>query len=474
MSARWTAALFLGLSTILFQAVPAQAQASRVVPSSRGEVTLSYAPVVKNAAPAVVNVFTRRVVRTQVVSPLLNDPFFRQFFGDRLGGLGLPQERIQRSLGSGVIVRADGLIVTNHHVIKDSDEITIVLSDRREFEATLIGSDERTDLAVLKIEVPGGKLPFLPMGDSDALEVGDIVLAIGNPFGVGQTVTSGIVSALARTNVGVSDFQSFIQTDAAINPGNSGGALVDMTGKLIGINTAIFSRDGGSNGIGFAIPTSMVQAVMASLSHGGKVVRPWLGASGQAITAELAAQVGLPLPRGVLLDGIYPGGPAEKAGLRLGDVVLAVNGRDINDPAGLRFRLATLPLGSEAKMKVLRRGREETVSLSLIPPPEVPARAETEIGGRNPLAGAVVANLNPALADELGTNTLERGVIVLRIKRGSIALRLGLKPGDMVLKINERVIGAVADLGRALDARVERWELQIKRNGEVQKLVVAG
>jgi Do/DeqQ family serine protease len=463
----------LSLLVIALSAGPCLAQTQRAAPTSRADVTLSFAPVAKAAAPAVVNVFTRKVVRTQAVSPLLNDPFFRQFFGDRLGA-GIPQERIQRSLGSGVIVREDGLIVSNYHVIKDSDEITIVLSDRREFEATLLGSDERTDIAVLKIDVPGNNLPVLPMGDSDSLEVGDLVLAIGNPFGVGQTVTSGIVSALARTNVGVSDFQSFIQTDAAINPGNSGGALVDMNGRLIGINTAIFSRGGGSNGIGFAIPTSMVQAVMNSLSRGGKVVRPWLGASGQSVTGELATQVGLTLPRGVLLDGVYPGGPADKAGLRLGDVVIAVNGREVNDPQGLRFRLATLPLGTEAKVTILRRGREEVLSMGLVAPPEVPARNESEIGGRNPFSGAVVANLNPALADELGVNTVERGVIVLRIRRGTIAHRLQIQPGDQVLKVNDKATVNVADLSRALDARTERWSIQIKRNGEVMSLVIGG
>src|SRR5215469_265713 len=286
---------------------PAVAQTA---PRSREAIRLSFAPIVKQAAPAVVNVFSRRVVRTSA-SPFADDPFFRRFFGDR-SPFGIPQERVQNSLGSGVVIDPDGIIVTNHHVIQEGQEITVVLSDRREFEAKVLRSDERTDLAVLKIDPKGERLPTLEIGDSDALQVGDLVLAIGNPFGVGQTVTSGIVSAVARTNIGISDYRFFIQTDAAINPGNSGGALVSMDGRLVGINTAIFARDGGGSiGIGFAIPANMVRSVIANL-NGDKIVRPWFGASGQNVTADIANSLGLPHPTGVLLADVYPGSPAER------------------------------------------------------------------------------------------------------------------------------------------------------------------
>ncbi|WP_142848562.1 DegQ family serine endoprotease [Telmatospirillum sp. J64-1] len=444
------------------------------VPQSSEQIKLSFAPVAKRAMPAVVNIYTRKVVRTaQPLSPLFNDPFFRHFFGDRMP-MGIPEDRIQRSLGSGVIVNGDGLVVTNHHVVAGSDEITVVLSDRREFEAQLVGSDERTDLAVLRINTRGETLPVLPIGDSDQLEVGDLVLAIGNPFGVGQTVTSGIVSAVARTSIGVGDFRSFIQTDAAINPGNSGGALVDMNGNLVGINTAIYTRNGGSNGIGFAIPTPMVKAVIAGITEDGKVVRPWLGATGQDITSEMVSALDLKRPMGVLINGLYPGGPAEKAGMQVGDVVVAVNGREISDPESLRFRLATLPVGEDAALTVLRQGRERVLQVKLVAPPDNPPRDMTEIKGRNPFSGTVVANLNPALAEELGLQTIEQGVIITRIARGTVAARLQFRPGDIILRINDAPVNTVADLRRALSTARDAWKITMRREGEVFSLTVGG
>ncbi|MBY0431011.1 MAG: Do family serine endopeptidase, partial [Rhodospirillales bacterium] len=347
---------WLGLAVLALTMAAVSPLAAQTVPQSRPQVQLSYAPVVKTTAPAVVNIYTRKVVRTTGVSPLLADPFFRQFFGDMFGRLGVPEEKVQRSLGSGVIVRGDGLIVTNRHVVKESDQITVVLNDRREFEAQVLGSDERSDLAILKVDPAGQPLPHIEMGDSDLLEVGDLVLAIGNPFGVGQTVTSGIVSALARTAVGITDYRSFIQTDAAINPGNSGGALVDMGGRLVGINTAIYSQSGGSTGIGFAIPTSMVQAVITGITHGGKLVRPWLGVTGQGVNNEIAHSLNLPRPAGVLVNSLYPGGPGEQAGLKVGDIVMAINGREVEDEEALRFRIATLAVGGAAQLTVLRQG----------------------------------------------------------------------------------------------------------------------
>ncbi|CAA7616758.1 DegQ family serine endoprotease [Magnetospirillum sp. UT-4] len=457
-----------GLMLILSAAALAQA-----VPDSRGQIGLSFAPVVRQTAPAVVNIYTRRVVKA-AASPLLADPFFRRFFGDMVPH-GMPQDRVQRSLGSGVVVAADGTVVTNHHVIKGADEVTVVLADRREFEARVVGSDERSDLAVLKVEPPRGEtLPVLPMGDSDALEVGDLVIAIGNPFGVGQTVTSGIVSALARTNVGITDFRSFIQTDAAINPGNSGGALVDMGGRLIGINTAIYSKDGGSNGIGFAIPTSLVRSVLASITQTGRVVRPWLGASGQAVTGELAQALKLPRPVGILINGVHRDGPAAKAGLKVGDVVSAVNGREVDDPEGLRFRLATLAPGAEAILTVMRDGAEKRLTVRLTAPPETPPRDITEIGGPNPVSGATIANLSPALAEEIGADGTASGVVILRIRRGSVAHRLQLQPGDIILRINDRPVAAVADARRLLAGEARLWRVTISRDGETHTLQVGG
>src|SRR5215469_6012681 len=311
--------LALASALSLAALAPGWAQ-NRVPPTSRDMIRFSFAPVVKKVAPAVVNVYSRRTVQTR--SPFFDDPLVRRFFGNQ-APFGLPRERVQQSLGSGVILGADGIVVTNHHVIDGAQQITVVLNDRREFEAKVLLSDEHADLAVLKIDTHGERLPVLEVGDSDQLEVGDLVLAIGDPFGVGQTVTSGIISALARTGIG-SDVSSFIQTDAAINPGNSGGPLVDLDGRLVGINTAIFSQSGGSIGIGFAVPTNMVRIVLEAAASGGKVVRPWLGASGQGVTAEIAQSLGLPRPEGVLIKEVTPGSPAADAGLHVGDVVLQV------------------------------------------------------------------------------------------------------------------------------------------------------
>jgi serine protease Do len=460
-------AILMAAFALAASGAAAQEQA---VPQSRAEIELSFAPIVKQVAPAVVNIYTRRVIETRV-SPFFNDPFFQRFFGEDF--FGKPAQRIQNSLGSGVIVTADGLIVTNYHVIKDSDEITVALADRREFPARIVGGDERTDLALLRIDAPGEPLPTLTLRDSDELEVGDLVLAIGNPFGVGQTVTMGIVSALARTRVGIGDLGYFIQTDASINPGNSGGALVTMDGRLVGINTAIYSRDGGSVGIGFAIPANMVHAVIAAESNGGKLVRPWIGATGQPVTQDLAEGLGLARPIGVIVNGVYPDGPAAEAGLDVGDVIVAVNGRDVEDPEALRFRLATLPVGGTADVTVLRDGAETHLAVALLAAPETPPRDQTEIGGRNALNGCVVANLSPALAEELAISGTWEGVIILGMARSAIAARAGLRPGDVLLGINGTDIGMVRDLVSLLETPAERWEITFRREGKVRTVVVS-
>ncbi|MFT5487958.1 MAG: Do/DeqQ family serine protease [Paracoccaceae bacterium] len=444
------------------------------VPTSRPEISLSFAPLVKTASPAVVNIYTRRVVRARRISPLFNDPFFRRFFGNQFPPGSRQNQRVQNSLGSGVIVSADGLIVTNHHVIDKADEITVVLTDRREFEAEVVTRDEGTDLAVLRIKAEDEKLPFLKLRDSDALEVGDLVLAIGNPFGVGQTVTSGIVSALARTARGVSDYGFFIQTDAAINPGNSGGALISLDGGLVGINTAIYSRGGGSNGIGFAIPSNMVATVVGSAVSGGQVVRPWLGARGQTVDADLARSLGLSRPSGVLVNSVHPKGPSARAGLKVGDVVMSVNGKEVADANTMKFRVATLRVGGVAEFLVMRRGQRVSISMPLRAAPEIPPRNLSLINGPNPYAGAEVANLSPALAEEISFDTDASGVVVMRIKRGSPADRIGLEPGDILLRLNGGEIGSVAKLRQVIKGEYSTWRIEIVRGGRTLQLIIKG
>ncbi len=404
--------------------LPAAAQSGARVPQSRAELSLSFAPLVREVGPAVVNVYSRSTV-TERPGELPLDPLLKGLFGDLIPRL--PERRREaNSLGSGVIVDRSGVVMTNNHVVEKADEITVVLADRREFPATLLLADPKTDLAVLKIDVGDEPLPAVAMRDSDDLEVGDIVLAIGNPFGVGQTVTMGIVSALARTNVGITDYSFFIQTDASINPGNSGGALIGIDGRLVGINTAIFSNQRGGNagsvGIGFAIPSNMVATVLRA-AKSGKIVRPWLGARTQTVTTELAAGVGLDRPVGALIGDVYPGGPAARAGLRTGDVVLEVDEREVSDAGGLRYRIGTREPGETITLQVQRNGRVFMARLPMEAPKAEPAPNISDLSGRNPMAGARVANLSPAFAIEEGFDELARGVVVLGTARGSPAER---------------------------------------------------
>lgn len=452
-------------------AVAAPARTEDIVPSSAAEVQMSFAPVVKRTAPAVVNVYSKRVSVSRG-NGLFEDPFFRRFFGDD-GSFGRPRERVQNSLGSGVIVDPEGLIVTNHHVIANGTDITVVLADRREFEASVLLTDERTDLAVLKIEVPDEDLPALKLGDSEALEVGDLVLAIGNPFGVGQTVTSGIVSALARTSVGVSDYQFFIQTDAAINPGNSGGALVNARGELIGINTAIFSRGGGSIGIGFAIPANMVKTVVATAENGGVAIRrPWIGAEVQDVSSDIASSLGMARPEGALIVSLHPESPLAAAGLKRGDIILALEGKPIESAQELGYRVATTAIGSTTIVEYQRKGERRETQVTMIAAPETVDRAETLIKGNNPLAGAMVANLSPAVADELGLPADASGVAVSKIEAGPAARFL--KKGDIILEVNGEKIDSVGALSGLLAGEADAWRIAIRRGGRILKLAIGG
>jgi len=433
------------------------------------ELRLSYAPVVQHVAPAVVNVYAAKVVQNR--NPLLDDPIFRRFFGGGPGGGG---NQLQRSLGSGVIVDATGLVVTNNHVIEGADEVKVSLADKREFEATLVLKDPRTDLAILRIKDSHERFPVLDFADSDAVQVGDVVLAIGNPFGVGQTVTHGIVSALARTQVGISDYQFFIQTDAAINPGNSGGALVDLTGKLVGINTAIFSRSGGSQGIGFAIPANMVRVVVGSAKTGGNaVVRPWLGAKLQPVTADIADSMGLKRPTGALIANVAPNSPAARGGLKAGDLIVSVDGQDVEDPNAFDYRFATKPLGGSAKLGVLRAGREQAIAIALQSAPETP-RDEIVIRSRSPFSGVKIANLSPALADELQVRNAEEGVVIVDVDSGSYASNLGFQRGDVIQEVNGERITKTHDLERLTGTPSRSWRIIILRGGQKISAVFSG
>ena len=453
----WKLRLLLALVLCGLAVAPVAAQDRRV--PTQGELRLSYAPVVKQVAPAVVNVYAARVVQTR--NPLFEDPIFRRFFGVP----GNPSQ-VQRSLGSGVIVDASGLVVTNVHVIEGADDIKLALADKREFEAEVVLKDKRSDLAILRIKDSKERFPALEFANSDGLQVGDVVLAIGNPFGVGQTVTHGIVSAVARTQVGITDYQFFIQTDAAINPGNSGGALVDLSGKLVGINTAIFSRSGGSQGIGFAIPSNMVRVVVASARSGSHAVkRPWLGAKLQPVTAEIADSLGLKRPAGALIANVVSDGPAAKAGLKAGDVIVSVDGQDVEDPNAFDYRFATKPLGGSAKIGAVRGGKEIVATVALQSAPDIP-RDEVTVKGRSPLSGATVANLSPALADELQLGNVDKGVVVLDIADGSYASNLGFRRGDVVVSVNDNHVDSTRELARLTDQRNRTWRIVIQRGGQ--------
>lgn len=464
--------LLIALSVVLLS-WPSLAEPAKRLPNSAQEVRLSFAPLVKRAAPAVVNIYTAKTITQRRINSLFDDPFFRRFFGDALPRVpgGNVRKKVQNSLGSGVIVDGSGVIITNNHVIEGAEEIIVVLSDKRELQAKIVGTDPRTDLAVLRVETKDEPLPYLGFADSDSLEVGDLVMAIGNPFGVGQTVTSGIVSGLARTDVGVSDVNTFIQTDAAINPGNSGGALIDMNGALVGVNTAIFSKSGGSHGIGFAIPSNLVRTMVSGVLKYGRLVRPWLGGAGQAINADMAQALGMDRPFGVIVTDIHPTGPADRAGLKNGDVIIKVAGHEIANPQDLRYRLATLEIGSHTTVTVLRKGRVIAMRMALLPPAEEPPRDVTQLDGRHPLNGVSVANLNPALAEELGINSKQRGVILLKVASKSPAARYGFKPGDRLLTINGTAPTSVDHLVELLES-AKRWALVINRKGKVLNLEV--
>lgn len=445
------------------------ARSDRQVPPSRAALQYSFAPIVRRATPAVVNVYvrsTKRVVR----SPMFDDPFFREFF-DR------PRRRVQNSLGSGVIVDPSGLIVTNAHVIRSSAggqaDIRVVLSDRREFRATVVLEDKKTDIAILRIQGKARGFPIVKFADSDAVEVGDVVLAIGNPFGVGQTVTSGIISALARSSLARSRSQVFIQTDAAINPGNSGGALVDMDGRLVGINTAIFSKSGGSLGIGFAIPANLVRLYVNSAMTGQKVQRPWLGARLETVSREIAEKLRLARVAGALVMRVDPKGPAAKAGLRRGDIIVSVDGREVVDARAALYRFATRGVGKRASLGVLREGRRREVSLPLKPAPGPSADDIRLLQGDHPLYGARISNIRPSLSDDLSLEVSE-GVVIIDVAASSTAAEYGFRRGDVIIQVGRSEVADVKGLERILSRRPRMWFIAIRRGSQIRRLEVPG
>ena len=435
----------------------------RTVPSSMVGVQSSFAPVVKKVGPAVVNLSTKKIVN-QRVSPFANDPFFEMFFGNMMPGLA--QKRVESSLGSGVIVRPDGLFVTNYHVIEGASEVSVLLSDNREFTATLIDADPQFDLAVMQIDTKGESLPYAQFGNVENLEVGDIALAIGNPFGVGQSVSMGIISALGRSNISNAPMGDFIQTDAAINPGNSGGALVNVHGEVIGINSAIFTRSGGSDGIGFAVPANVAKSVVESVVRTGQVQRGWFGAAGQDVNQVLADNLGLERPMGVLINEIADGSPAARAGLQIGDIILKFDGNDVPNARALKARIAATAVDKPATITIWRSGRVRELDLRLIPPPVSSDHEKLRLKGAHPLNNHVVEQLNPFIAQQLGLNLRTKGVVIAEAPRGG----LGLRNGDVLESINGEKIKSLQDLKQVLSKESKSWEVIYQRGNRRMRI----
>ncbi len=470
MSVAMAGALVASTGVVVRAGVP-HADMGKQVPLSNSEVTLSFAPVVKKAAPAVVNVYASRTEKVQR-NPLFDDPVFRQFFGG--GGSAEPRSETTRSLGSGVLVDPSGLVVTNYHVIDQMTDVKVALSDQSEYPAEIVLRDQRNDLAVLRVKGEGS-FPTMELGESDAVEVGDIALAIGDPFGVGQTVTQGIISALARTNVGQGVSSFYLQTDASINPGNSGGALVDTHARLVGINSAIFSQSGGSVGIGFAIPVDMVKIVVAAAKAGDSIVhRPWLGASLQAVTYDIAESFGLHRPLGALVTEVAEKGPAESAGLQRGDLITAIDGKIVESPESFGFRFGTKRIGGATTLTVRRDSKTVQLTMPLIRAPNTPKADPVVLGGSTPFAGITAVNLSPAVAEELSSAETRDGVVIVNVAPDTNAASVAFQKGDMILSVNGRPIKTTRDLTQATSGQHEYWKLSIGRGSQVINTVLNG
>ncbi len=438
---------------------------------SQVQATTGYSNVAEQAVKGIVNISSTKIVRTpQRQSPFQNDPFFRRFFGERLPNQ-VPRERRERSRGSGVIVSKDGYVLTNNHVIDGAAEVSVVLYDEREFAATIIGTDPKTDVAVLKINVDG--LEPLPLGRSAALRLGEVVLAIGNPFGLSHTVTQGIVSALGRARVGIADYEDFIQTDAAINPGNSGGALINTRGELVGINTAIASMSGGYQGVGFAIPVDMARVIMDSLVQYGRVERGYLGVLIQDVRQDMLDQFGLKKPHGAIIADVLKDGPADQAGLQRGDVVLEMNGLEIDDSAQFRNLVSQLAPGKEISLTIQRKRKRREIAVLIGRHPD-DAESVAQTADRDDAAGpelhtlngVTVVNITREVAAHYDLPPNARGIVVIEVKRGSHGAAAGLRPGDVVTEVNRSPIVSVDEFATAIkNAKRKKLLLLVNRGG---------
>jgi serine protease Do len=429
-----------------------KAPSAEAPPLANGKLTLStgFAPVVERVASAVVNISSTRTVKPSASeqNPFFNDPLFRDFFGR---GPLAPHERRERALGSGVIVSSDGFVLTNSHVVSEADEVRVMLPDKRELKAKIVGQDPKTDVALLRI--PGSGFPTASFGDSSRVKVGDFVLAIGDPLGLGQTVTMGIISAKGRGNVGIVDYEDFIQTDAAINPGNSGGALVNVEGQLIGLNTAIATTggSGGNQGIGFAVPSNLAREVMAQIQAHGRVIRGWLGVAIQDVTPAMAKALGLPSEAGALVGDVTSDTPAAKAGLKRGDVIFAVDGQPVTDSRTLRLHVAESSPGTKLKLTVLRNGAHQDITVTL---GEMPAEEKKSPANAPSATGAVgiqVAPLTPDLALRLEVPEGTSGVVVTGVEPGSRAADAGVRPGDLIQEVDHRAVKTPDDVRKGLE-----------------------
>lgn len=436
--------------------------AAATVPTSQAQVQLSFAPVVQQAAPAVVNIYAKRIVATRV-SPFANDPFFRDFFGD----FSRVEPRLQNSLGSGVILTSDGMVVTNYHVVGQATDIRVVLSDRREYQAQILLADEESDLAILKVE-NARNLPYLPMRQGDHVDVGELVLAIGNPFGIGQTVSSGIISGLARSGTATGNARGyFLQTDAPINPGNSGGALVDMHAELIGVNTSILTKSGGSNGIGFAIPVPLVAQFLKQAQEGKtSFERPWAGITAQPMDADIAASLGLDRPIGVLVVQMHPQSPFKSAGLEIGDIITAANGHEVNTPSELFYHLSVVGQGGRMTLTTVdQSGRRSQLDVDLIAPPQEAQINLTPYILREAevLTGMAILNLSPELRYERRVPDGVQGVLV--VDPGPVAARIGVRQGDIIMAVGSQEVNDISALGPLLARAGRVLNLTILRGG---------
>jgi Do/DeqQ family serine protease len=444
------------ITLIAVLGLSAPVMADQKVPETQAEISLSFVPLVKQSAPAVVNIYATRVTQSRP-NTFMNDPFFQRFFEG-----GQPEPRVQNSLGSGVILSSDGIVVSNYHVVGMATDIRVVLNDRREYTARVLLGDQDSDLAILQLEGVSD-LPSLDLRSSDDVEVGELVLAIGNPFGVGQTVSSGIISGLARS--GGSNGRGrgyFIQTDAPINPGNSGGALVDMAGRLIGINTQILTRSGGSNGIGFAIPADLVAEFVDQAKAGNETFeRPWAGMSGQPVDADMAETFGLDRPGGIIISGLHKESPFNLADFTVGDVITAVDGQQVNTPSEMVFRMSVAGLGNTSQVTRVRDGTAVDVPVHLMSAPDLPSRNLTTLDDAAILAGLLLARINPAVISEFNLPLNATGVVV--INPGPIGVRVGVKLGDVIEAVGGETMKTPQDVSDALKASGRTVQMDVIR-----------